>query len=255
MIERVGRSLNRRDLVKPGRLSLAKAATRSFGVCLGLLVAAPVLANSGTAGLSPPEPNGGKEPAPYSAVPKPRDNFVDVKASEATRQVANWVVATGDNLELPFLIVDKIHAQVFAFSADGKPRGSNPILIGLARGDTSTAGIGQRRLADIAPADRTTPAGRFVAALGNDLGPQDIVWVDYDNGISLHRVVRGNVADRRLQRLASTATSDNRITYGCINVPANFFDSVVRPLLKGTNGMVYILPEVRPLRDVFAIPM
>lgn len=239
--------------MKSGRLSVVKTATKTFGVCVGLLLAAALMANSATAGLSPVAPTGDSAAPPRSAVPKPRDSLVDLKASEATRQMAKWVAATGDNLELPFLIVDKIHAQVFAFSADGTLSGSAPVLIGLAHGDTSPAGIGQRGLADIAPADRITPAGRFVAALGNDLGPQDVVWVDHASGISLHRVVRGNVGDRRLQRLASAASSDNRITYGCINVPAEFFDSVVRPLLKETNGMVYILPEARPLRDVFAI--
>lgn len=239
--------------MKTGRPRVAKAATETFVACLSLLVAAPGLAKSGTA--VSPLANGNTAAASQSASPTPRPKFVDAKASEAARQVADWVAATGDNLELPFLIVDKVHAEVFAFGADGVPRGSAPVLIGLARGDTSPAGIGQRRLADIAPADRVTPAGRFVAALGNDLGPQDIVWVDYDNGISLHRVVRGNVADRRLQRLASASSSDNRITYGCINVSVSFFDGVVRPLLKGTNGMVYVLPDVKPLRDVFAIPL
>jgi len=187
-------------------------------------------------------------------MPAPRSKFVDAKASAAAGDLADWVVSSGDNLELPFLIVDKTHARVFAFAADGTPRGSAPILIGLARGDISPPGIGQRRLAEIAPADRITPAGRFVAALGNDLGPHDILWVDYDDGISLHRVVRGNAADRRLQRLASVTAGDNRITYGCINVPATFFDGVVRPLLKGTNAMTYILPDTKPLRDLFAVP-
>lgn len=207
-------------------------------ICMGWLAASPSLA----------------EALPQSPAPITRIKFADSKASVAAHQVADWVAATGDNLELPFLIVDKVKARVFAFSANGVPRGSAPILIGLARGDSSPAGIGDRRLADIVPADRTTPAGRFVAALGNDLGPQDILWVDYENGISLHRVVRGKISDRRLQRLTSPTANDNRITYGCINVLPKFFDEVVRPLLKGTNAMVYILPETKPLREVFSIP-
>lgn len=230
------------------RVSVATAATKIFVASLGLLVAVPAAAKPASSALLQPGATG------KAAAPAPPAQFADAGASADARQVANWVVGSGDNLELPFLIVDKIHAHVFAFSAEGTPRGSAPILIGLTRGDTSRPGIGDRRLADIPPADRTTPAGRFIAALGNDLGPQDIVWVDYANGISLHRVVRGNVADRRVQRLTSPTASDNRITYGCINVPAKYFDSVIRPLLKGTNGMVYVLPDVKPLRDVFPIP-
>lgn len=195
-------------------------------------------------------------PALATAAPAkaPLGSFANVEVSADTREVVKWVTATGDNLELPFLIIDKVNARVFAFDSDGTPRGSAAVLVGTARGDITPAGIGQRRLAEITPADRITPAGRFISALGNDLGPKDILWIDYDAGISLHRVVRGNVADRRVQRLISPTATDNRITYGCINVPANFFDSVIGPLLKRSNGMVYILPEVRPLRDVFAIP-
>ena len=43
----------------------------------------------------------------------------------------------------------------------------------------------------------------------------------------------------------------NRISYGCINVPARFYDTVVGPAFAGTNGIVYILPEVRTIRAVF----
>jgi hypothetical protein len=126
--------------------------------------------------------------------------------------------------------------------------------MGLGRGDVSPAGIGQRRLADITPAERITPAGRFIASLGNDLGEADILWVDYDNAISLHRVISGNRKDRRLERLASASVDDNRISYGCINVPPKFFEGVILPLFNRTNGIVYILPEARPLSDVFHLP-
>jgi len=247
MIDRVGHG------TKQGWSRMPKAAMTLFVACLSIVAATPTVAKAGSA-EAPLGSRGGVAISPSASPVSPRVNFVDVKASADTRQVADWVTTTGDNLELPFLIVDKVHARVFAFDADGAPRGSAAVLIGIARGDITPAGIGQRRLADIAPADRITPAGRFISALGNDLGPKDILWIDYDAGISLHRVVRGNIADRRVQRLSSPTVEDNRITYGCINVPANFFDSVVRPLLKGSNGMVYILPEVRPLKNVFAIP-
>lgn len=226
---------------------------RALIVCLTVLWSGLVPAGAPASVPSVPLAES-KTLAARAVSPKPLVKFVSPTASQAVRTVADWVTASGDNLELPFLIVDKANARVFAFRADGKPRGSAAVLLGLARGDYSPPGIGDRRLADIAPADRITPAGRFIAALGNDLGPQDIVWVDYDTGISLHRVVRGKPAERRLHRLTSAAASDNRITYGCINVLPQFFDGVVRPLLKGTNGMVYILPDEKPLRDVFAIP-
>lgn len=180
--------------------------------------------------------------------------FEQLKPSAHAARVRAWIVASGDNLELPYVIVDKARARVFAFDRSGELKGSAPALMGLGRGDRSPAGIGQRRLADIAPAERITPAGRFNAALGNDLGEADILWVDYDNAISLHRVITGNPKDRRLQRLESGSAEDNRISYGCINVPIRFFEGVILPLFNKTNGVVYILPESTPLGEVFNLP-
>ncbi len=172
-------------------------------------------------------------------------------ASEDTRRLAAWVVRTNDSHGRPFIIVDKVGARVFAFRSDGSLRGEAPALLGLAQGDVSPPGIGDRRLADIGPADRITPAGRFEAEMGRDL-TNDILWVDYDAAISLHRVVTNKPAERRLARLATATTLDNRISYGCINVPAAFYETVVAPLFRPANGVVYVLPERRSFAEVFA---
>ena len=171
--------------------------------------------------------------------------------SGEVRQFTDWVTSSGDNHGLPFVIVDKKNTEVFVFRADGTLRGAAPALVGLAIGDLSVPGIGERKLSSIRPDERTTPAGRFVAAIGHDLGEKDIVWVDYAAAISMHRVITGNPKDHRLRRLATPTTADNRITYGCINVPVRFYDEVVGPTFKSTSGIVYILPEVRQMRDVF----
>lgn len=44
---------------------------------------------------------------------------------------------------------------------------------------------------------------------------------------------------------------DNRISYGCINVPAKFFNDVVRPAFTRTEGIVYVLPEIKTLNEIF----
>jgi hypothetical protein len=49
----------------------------------------------------------------------------------------------------------------------------------------------------------------------------------------------------------SDLIADNRITYGCINVPVKFFEGVVKPAFTGTSGVVYILPEIEPMQAVF----
>ena len=181
-----------------------------------------------------------------------RANFERERASHEARHVADWVVDSGDNRSMPFVIVDKTDAKVFVFDADGWLRGAAPALLGLARGDDAVPCIGDRELSGIRPEERTTPAGRFVAALGRNLRGEEILWVDYDAAISMHRVITTKPKERRLQRLATPTPLDNRITYGCINVPAKFYENVVRPAFTGTNGIVYVLPETRSAREVFA---
>lgn len=177
--------------------------------------------------------------------------FFGEPSSVNVQQMADWVISFGDNENMPFVIVDKTDAKVFVFGPVGKLRGAAPALLGLARGDVSAAGIGRLKLSGIGPGERITPAGRFVAALGHNDQEKDILWVDYDAGLSLHRVITSNPAEHRLQRLTTVSPVDNRISYGCINVPAKFYDMVVKPAFMGTKGVVYILPEIRTIRDVF----
>jgi len=181
-----------------------------------------------------------------------RANFVGEVASQDARRVADWVVSSGDNNGLPFVVIDKIRAKVFVFDSVGRLRGATLALMGRARGDDTVPGIGSRRLKTILPDERTTPAGRFKAVLGRDF-EHDILWIDYGASISLHRVITGDPGDHRLQRLATTSALDKRITYGCINVPVKFYEEVVLKTFSAAVGMVYILPETRKIEDVFAL--
>lgn len=168
--------------------------------------------------------------------------------------VAGWVRTTGDNQGTPFAIIDKQSAVVHIFDADGKRRASSPILLGFAKGDHSVPGIGERKMADIRDDERTTPAGRFVSEPGRNLSGEDIVWVDYDAAVSMHRVRATNKAERRLERLATPTPADNRISYGCINVPAAFYDAHVKPSFGTAKAVIYVLPETRPASTLFETP-
>jgi len=178
-------------------------------------------------------------------------NFGQEESSPESRKLADWVMDSTDNGKLPFIIVDKVHARVFVFDAQGQLRGATAALLGLAVGDDSVPGIGQRKLSSILPAERTTPAGRFVASLDRDIHGKEILWVDYETAVSLHPVVKGQPKERRAERLASPSPLDKRISYGCINVPVRFYEKVVSPTFTGTNGIVYVLPETRSAREVF----
>jgi hypothetical protein len=172
-------------------------------------------------------------------------------ASPAARSLADWVAATRDAQGRAFVVVDKVSGEVFAFAPDGALLAAAPALVGAGRGDVSPPGIGERKLSTITPAERITPAGRFVARLGRNLAGEDIVWVDYGAAISLHRVVTHVRAERRLERLATPTPLDNRISYGCINVPKAFYEAVVAPIFKAGPAIVYVLPETRPVAEVF----
>jgi len=172
-------------------------------------------------------------------------------APALAEELADWVRVSGDNKGLPFAVVDKTAAEVRVYGADGLLLGTTPALLGEAAGDDATPGVGDRELSDIAPEERTTPAGRFLAFYGPATGGRRVLWVDYSTAISLHPVVTSNPKERRLQRLKSATVDDNRITYGCINVPRAFYRNVVQAAFKPAGGVVYVLPDTKPLTEVF----
>jgi hypothetical protein len=176
----------------------------------------------------------------------------ETDAASPAAVLINWVLATHDNGQLPFMVIDKVAAEVFVYDVAGQRVGVAPVLVGAAKGDESSPGVGDRELSHIPLAQRTTPAGRFVAKFGPASGHKQVLWVDYHDAISLHAVITAKKKERRLQRLQSPTPNDNRITFGCINVPTAFYHKVVEPLLKGTSGVVYILPDTRPVSEVFA---
>ena len=231
------------------------AAILAAGLCAGVFVADGVNAQE----ITQPERIAGVASAPLApAAARPASRAEAVKlamecASPEAREVIAWVMATGDNHGMPFVIVDKKQTKVLVFDGAGRLVGDTSALIGLARGDDSAPGVGIKNLSDIRPQERTTPAGRFVASLGQGGGKHDILWVDYASALDLHRVLPANSHEHRLERLASTSPLDHRITFGCINVPAAFYDAVIDPAFAATSGIVYILPETRANSAVFAI--
>ena len=106
-------------------------------------------------------------------------------------------------------------------------------------------------MSEIRPEERTTPAGRFETEPGLNTKGEDIVWIDYDAAVSMHRGRATKKSERRLQRLASPTVADNRISYGCINVPAAFFDAYIKPVLGSRRGVVYVLPETMAAQKRF----
>jgi hypothetical protein len=176
---------------------------------------------------------------------------LESRLSEDAEAAARWVVERADNRGRPFAIVDKKAARLYVFSAAGRHLGGSPVLLGLSVGDQSIPGIASRRPASLAPAERTTPAGRYASVPGHNEHGEDIVWFDYAASLAIHRLRPSPPAEQRDLRMISARSEDRRISFGCVVVPVAFYDAIVRPALGRQAGWVYVLPETRPAADLF----
>ena len=248
-----------RDAADHRREARAAQARADIGVSVrrGLLFGAALMALVLPLALHPGRQGAaavqvGADPSTSMVKPAARHaDFAAQSVSPDARHLADWVADSRDHADSAFVIVDKKYATVHVFDAAARLRGSTPVLLGAAPGDDSVAGIGARAIADVKPHERITPAGRFVAERGHNALGEDVVWVDYDAAVSMHRVRATEPRERRLERLASPGVDDNRISYGCINVPAAFYDALLLPLFAARRAIVYVLPEVRTVQQVF----
>lgn len=180
---------------------------------------------------------------------QPGINTMDLSLD--AKNLASWITESGNNQDLPFIIIDKREAKVFTFLADGRFSKASPALIGATVGDDVAAGVGQKKLSDIKVEERTTPAGRFEVQIGTSPNKSELLWIDYESGLSMHPVVTSNPLEHRLKRLSSSNLSERRITYGCINVSSLFYEEVIHPTFKNSSGIAYVLPEVHSILKVF----
>ena len=221
-------------LSRPG--SVALAALLALALVVPVAAAAPQPAPRKTVKVTRKTAKTAKPAVAPAAAMLPR--------SDAANRVIAWISAAQDNAGLPYAVIDKPTASLFLFSAGGE-------LLGVGIGDDSSPGIGAKRLEEIGPAERTTPAGRFVAKFGRAFGNQRVLWVDYANSVALHAVITTHKKEQRVERLLSPSPEDNRISFGCINVGTSFYAKTLRPLFQKKGGIVYILPDTMPVDDVF----
>lgn len=194
-------------------------------------------------------PRAGQTPPPVPGIRLA--DFSGIEPSHDARLMANWVLNTHNNQGRAFVLVDKKDARVYVFSPGGKLQRSAPALLGKWRGDDSAPGIGDKPLSAVREDEKTTPAGRFVAQVGRNAGGEDVVWVSYDLAVSMHRVRPLVAAEHRLERLASRTIDDNRISFGCINLPVSFYEDTLKPAVDRYGAVVYVMPDVKSLQEVF----
>lgn len=174
----------------------------------------------------------------------------DAAAAQAASEFAAQVMRSGDAGGRAFGVIDKQAATLWLFDKQGQAVANTPVLVGQAKGDTAPADIGTRPLSRVKLHEKVTTAGRYLTEPGKNHKGEDIVWLDYDNALSMHRV-RNVPKEFRTKRLLTPAVDDNRISFGCVNVPASFYDRYIDLMFSRTAGVVYVLPETKPVASVF----
>ena len=182
--------------------------------------------------------------------PGPLADFGKTEAPGEVVHIANWVSYTRNNQKKAFVVVDKKNAQMYLFEPDGKLKSHAPVLLGEAVADVLPPGTASKPIAQLKPHEKATPAGRFLAKPGKNHKGDNVIWIDYNAAISLHRL-RKVGKENRAERLASAQIDDNRISNGCVNVPPAFYDGLLRPTVLKKGAYVYVLPETRAPQQLF----
>lgn len=189
--------------------------------------------------------------ATAARTPGPLADFGKVDAPADVVHVANWVSYTRNHGKHGFILIDKKQARVYVFSPKAKLRSHAPVLLGKAVGDSTAPGVGDKSLAQLAEDEKTTAAGRFPAYLGKNTHGDDVIWIDYDSGLSMHRVRKVKEEERRFERMATPEADDNRISNGCVNVPHKFYNTVLLPTVRKDGAFIYVLPETKSPQQLF----
>jgi hypothetical protein len=177
------------------------------------------------------------------------ESFHALGPSEDARGLVAWVQRSGDTHGRPYAVVDKRSAHLYVFHADGRLAGHSPALLGSAPGDHTVAGVDEHAQSGHVPAnERTTPAGRFDAAPGENRTGEHVIWVDYESAFAIHRLRPGFAYQARSGRLAAGQAASRRVSWGCVVVPVKFYEQVVQRVLGASRSVVYVLPESRTVQ-------
>ena len=126
------------------------------------------------------------------------------------RNVVQWSVATHDHAGLPFVVVDKSEARIYAFDPQGRLRGTAPVQ---AEGGDATP----------------FPAGRFTAEPLAAAGSASVVWANGTTRVA----VRPNESDVSAEPGAA------------LRVAPEFWQACVAGL-RAQPSIAYVLPQSLP---------
>lgn len=160
--------------------------------------------------------------------------------SNTASAVRAWVQETKDNRGQKYIIADKVSGEMHIMDSRGNVLATMPALYGTQKGDAAAPG--------------QTPAGIFTLQqrydVASSFGGDVQQFAEHSDGSiwAIHRVLTSNPKQMRQARLNSPTAEDNRISLGCINVPADMYNKYLK---NGFKGKLYVIPEQRPLGEVF----
>jgi hypothetical protein len=134
------------------------------------------------------------------------------------------------------IVADKVAGKIYVFNAETKA-----VIEGAALYGKELSDYFNQADYDYGKPGAITPAGEFVSHkyYSSHLNKPVTAFVEGKASlVAIHPVWTGNPKQKRVERLHSSTSDDNRITNGCVNVLDEFYYSVLDKLKSNTRVVV-----------------
>lgn len=174
---------------------------------------------------------------------KPGDTETYNKLSKNSKSIYLYELSKNNNK--PFIIVDKPSATMQIIGVDGKMIANIPVLLGRDKGEDKNL---EDPNSDETYGHATTPAGKYILARkGYSVTPEDnelyggnILKIIGSGSLAIHSIYPNELAERT-KALNDNDVSNNRMSWGCINVAGVNYHYIGDNFING--GTIYINPD------------
>jgi hypothetical protein len=142
-----------------------------------------------------------------------------------------------------FMVADKPNGMLHIFKEDGSHFISDATLYGKDKGDVLA------NVSSLEGGAKITPAGKFTLKQSEAeyAGKVALLLVESQDStgyIAVHAADVSTPSERRLERLETPTSADNRISYGCINTKHETFINEIKPHINELDGgLIFVLPD------------
>lgn len=151
-------------------------------------------------------------------------------SSFQVHRLASWAISTGDHAGLPFVVIDKAHGRLFAFTPTGRLLGSTPVLTDGSRVESTKS--------------RTRKASRLVADTRHSKSDR-IVWVNSVSALSVDGMAPAAAPRQGNRGSGMRDVANRRLRDESLHVAEAFYRQHLMPL-KERPSVAYVLPGVLP---------